>query len=63
MNKNFTIYAIIVTVLTTGFAWDKLLTTEKNDPYHTGPSHGSGWSSFMGSGGNGSWSGGSGGHK
>jgi len=64
MNKKFTIYAIIVTVLTTGFSWQKLLASETNDPYHTGASHGSGWSSFMAGG---SWGsggvGGSGGHK
>jgi len=59
MNKNFMIYAVIVTVLTTGFAWKSLLASNTNDQYHSG-TRGSGWSSFMGSG---SWSGGSGGHK
>jgi len=60
MNKNFMIYAVVVTVLTTGFAWKSLLAANTNDPYHSGSSRGSGWSSFMGSG---SWAGGSGGHK
>jgi hypothetical protein len=59
MNK-FKIYAIIVTVLTTGVAWQKMLTAQTNDQTHSGASRGSGWSSFMGTG---SWAGGSGGHK
>ncbi len=59
MNK-FKIYAIIVTVLTTGVSWQKLMASQTNDRYHSGASTGSGWSSFMGSG---SWAGGSGGHK
>lgn len=59
MNK-FKIYAIIVTVLTTAVAWQKLVAAPSNDQYHSGASRGSGWSSFMGSG---SWAGGSGGHK
>lgn len=54
------LYVIIVTLLTTGFAWQKLLTSNTNDPYRSGASRGSSWSSFMGGG---SWSGGSGGHK
>lgn len=60
MNRNFMIYAVIVTVLTTGFAWKSLLASNTNDQYHSGATRGSGWSSFMGGG---SWSGGSGGHK
>ncbi len=60
MNRNFMIYAVIVTVLTTGFAWKNLLASNTNDQYHSGATRGSGWSSFMGGG---SWSGGSGGHK
>jgi hypothetical protein len=59
MNK-FKIYAIIVTVLTTGVAWQKLMAAQTNDRYHSGASGGSGWSSFMGGG---SFAGGSGGHK
>jgi len=60
MNKKFMIYAVIVTVLTTAFSWQKLLFSQNNDPYHTGGSRGSVWSSSMGGG---SWAGGSGGHK
>jgi hypothetical protein len=60
MNKKFTIYAIIVTVLTTALSWQDLLAAQTNDRYHSGASRGSGWSSFMGGG---SWAGGSGGHK
>ncbi|PRC94692.1 hypothetical protein [Solimicrobium silvestre] len=60
MNRKFLIYAIVVTVLTTGITWQKLVASESNDQNRSGASRGSGWSSFMG---NGSLAGGSGGHK
>ena len=57
MKNKFTVYALIVTLLTSGISWSKLLT-----PSVSGG--GSSWSSNSGSGG-GSWGGGSGGsgHK
>ena len=50
----------MITVLTTGVAWKKMMSSQSNDQYHSGASRGSSWSSTMG---NGSWAGGSGGHK
>jgi len=62
MNRKFMIYAIVVTVLTTGAAWQKVLGSQTNSQFRWGGSSGGGsiWSSSMGSG---SWAGGSGGHK
>jgi len=60
VNNKFKIYAIIVTILTTGFTWQKVLGSHSNDQYQSSARGGSGWTSFMGGG---SFGGGSGGHK
>ncbi len=57
MKNKVMLYAVIVTLLTTALSWQQML---GNNGARSGGVRGSGWSSFMG---NGSWSGGSGGHK
>jgi hypothetical protein len=61
MKNKFFVYAMLVTLLTSGVSWTRLLTSSGN----SGNSSGSGWNSRSGYGG-GSWgsgSGGGGGHK
>lgn len=58
MKSKFLIYAVIVTALSTGVSWKKMIREIRNDQTSSSSSGGSGWSSHTGS----SYSGG-GSHK
>jgi uncharacterized membrane protein YgcG len=60
MKTKFLIYAIFVTVLTSGFSWRNFFSTVSNASSGSGGRSGSGWSSSTGGGSSG---GGGGGHK
>lgn len=60
MKTKFLLYAIFVTVLSSGFSWRNFVASAFNASSGSGARSGSGWSSSTGGGG---WSGGGGGHK
>ena len=61
MKTKFLLYAIFVTVLSSGFSWRNFFASAFNASSGSGARSGSGWSSSTGGGG---WSGGGGGgHK
>jgi hypothetical protein len=63
MNGKFLVYALVVSLLSTGVSWTKLLSVPSSSGSSWGSGYGgSSWSSNTGGGG-GSWGGGSGGHK
>ncbi|MDY7574908.1 hypothetical protein [Actimicrobium sp. CCI2.3] len=62
MNVKFVVYAVLVTALSTGVSWAKLIGSATSSDSVGSAARGSGWSSNTGGRG-GSWGGGSGGHK
>jgi hypothetical protein len=62
MNGKFIVYALAVSLLSTGVSWTKMLRTSSGSSNWGSGYSGSSWSSNTGSGG-GSWGGGAGGHK
>ncbi|MGZ3254678.1 MAG: hypothetical protein ACXU7D_10260 [Burkholderiaceae bacterium] len=59
MRSKFLIYAVMVTVLSTGISWKRYFASEANDRNYSSSGRGSSWGSNTGGG----WGGGGGGHK
>jgi hypothetical protein len=58
MRGKFLVYAVMVTVLSTGVSWKRYLGSAYNDRNYSSSGRGSSWGSNTGS-----WGGGGGGHK